>query len=138
MAYVLEVAYRHDQPTTHLRTRAEVDAFVDELLTLGPQYTAATAYAVQEGSEELPDHELLIGVSSQTSLGAVRYSGADGTWYVQGERTNPDGVVFAYFGSGQEFPADADVPLAVVRDALWGLLLAEGQRPEGLGWATTD
>uniref|UniRef100_UPI0031D883F6 Imm1 family immunity protein n=1 Tax=Saccharothrix mutabilis TaxID=33921 RepID=UPI0031D883F6 len=135
---MLEVAYRHDQPTTHLRTRAEVNAFVDELLTLGPEYTAATAYAIQEGSETLPDHELLIGASSRTNVGAVRYSGEEGTWYAKGELTNPNGVVFAYFGSGQEFPPDAEVPLTVVRAALWGLLAGEGRRPEGLTWVATD
>ncbi|WP_033440867.1 Imm1 family immunity protein [Saccharothrix sp. NRRL B-16314] len=138
MGYVLDVAYRHDQEPRHLRTRADVDAFVDELLTLGPAYSAATAYAVEEGSDALPDHELLIGTGGQTGLGAVRYSGEHGTWYLQGERVSPDGVRFAYFGTAQEFPADAEVPLDLVREALWGLLTSRGDRPDGLTWAETD
>ncbi len=138
MGYVLDVAYRHDQPTRHLRTREEIDAFVDELLTLGWEYTAATAYAVEEGSDALPDHELLVGADPKTGLGAVRYSGEAGTWYVKGGHTNPDGVVFVYFGTGHEFPADAEVQPATVRIALWGLLAGQGRRPDGLPWAETD
>ncbi len=141
MGYVLDVAYRHDQEPKHLRTREDIDAFVDELTTLGPAYTAATAYAVEEdaveaGGDALPDHELLVG--TRAGLGAVRYSGADGTWYVKGGRVNPEGVAFAYFGTAHEFPADAEVPLDLVREALWGLLASRGGRPGGLAWAETD
>ncbi|MFD1150483.1 Imm1 family immunity protein [Saccharothrix hoggarensis] len=138
MGYVLDVAYRHDQEPRRLRTREDVDAFVDELLTLGPAYRAATAYAVREDSDELPDHELLVGVSAETGLGAVRYSGEDGTWYVPGGHANAQGVTFAYFGTAHEFPADAEVPLDLVREALWGLLAGRGDRPSGLSWAETE
>ncbi|MFT7841436.1 Imm1 family immunity protein [Saccharothrix sp. BKS2] len=138
MGYVLDVAYRHDQEPKRLRTREDVAAFVDELATLGPAYAAATAYAVEEGSDALPDHELLIGARARTGLGAVRYSGEAGTWYAKGERTNPEGVAFAYFGTSHEFPADAEVPLDLVREALWGLLTNRGGRPDGMTWAETD
>lgn len=138
MGYVLDVAYRHDQEPRRLRTREDVDAFVDELAALGPAYRAATAYAVEEGSDALPDHELLIGASAETGLGAVRYSGEAGTWYVRGERANPGGVTFAYFGTAHEFPADAEVSLDLVREALWGLLESRGGRPGGMVWAETD
>ena len=53
MGHVLDVAYRHDQEPKRLRTREDVAAFVDELVTLGPAYAAATAYAVEEGSDAL-------------------------------------------------------------------------------------
>ncbi|MBP2339797.1 hypothetical protein JOF41_005975 [Saccharothrix coeruleofusca] len=138
MGYVLDVAYRHDQEPKHLRTREDVDAFVDELATLGPAYSAATAYAVKENSDELPGHELLIGVSTRTGLGAVRYSGEGGTYYLRGERANPEGVSFGYFGTAAEFPVDAEVPLTLVREALWGLLASRGDRPDGLSWTETD
>lgn len=138
MGYVLDVAYRHDQEPKHLRTREDVDAFVDELLTLGPAYTAATVYAVEEDREALPDHELLIGANPTNGLGAARYSGDVGTWYLQGEQTSPDGVSFAYFGTAQEFPGDAEVSLDLVRDVLWGLLESRGSRPASPRWAETS
>ncbi|MGM1063111.1 Imm1 family immunity protein [Saccharothrix sp. Mg75] len=138
VGYVLDVAYRHDQEPRHLRTREDVDTFVDELVTLGPAYSAATAYAVEEGSDVLPDHELLIGASGQTGLGAVRYSGGDGTYYLRGEQTNPEDVSFGYFGTAAEFPADAAVRLSLVREALWGLLTSRGGRPSGMTWVETD
>ncbi|SEP72480.1 Imm1 family immunity protein [Lentzea albida] len=138
MGYVLDVAYRHDQEPKHLRSREDVDAFVEELLTLGPAYSAATAYAVEEGSDDLPDHELLIGADGTTGMGAARYSGEAGTWYVRGEHAKRGSVSFAYFGTAQEFPADAEVPLSLVREVLVGLLESGGGRPDGLNWAVTD
>ncbi|MGI5503742.1 Imm1 family immunity protein [Lentzea sp. CA-135723] len=138
MAYVLDVAYRHDQEPRHLRSREDVDAFVEELLALGPAYNAATAYVVEEGSDDLPDHELLIGANATTGFGSARYSGEAGTWYVQGEHTKPGNVSFAYFGTEHEFPADAEVPLDLVREVLWGLLENRGGRPAGQNWVETD
>ncbi|GLY48149.1 Imm1 family immunity protein [Lentzea sp. NBRC 102530] len=138
MGYVLDIAYRHDQEPRHLRSREDVDAFVDELLTLGPSYNAATAYAVEEDSEDLPDHELLIGANAVTGLGAVRYSAEAGTWYVRGEHIRPENISFGYFGTAQEFPPDAEVPLRRVREVLWGLLESRGERPVGQDWTETD
>lgn len=144
MGYVLDVAYRHGQPVTHLRTDADVDAFVDLLLDpdLDPRYRAATAYAVDERTDtEGLKHELLIGVNPATGRGAVRYTGDEGTWYIAGGDVDPVGaVVFPYFGVPAEFPADAEVPVDLVRRALRGLLAGCGARPEadGLVWVETD
>ncbi|PSL55184.1 immunity protein Imm1 of predicted polymorphic toxin system [Saccharothrix carnea] len=139
MSYHLEVAYHNDQAVTELRTRDDVDRFVDELLAAGPDHTAATAYAIDpDEGREFPNHELTIGASAQTGLGAVRYSGEEGAYYLKGAQANPDGVTFAYFGTAHEFPADAEVPLSLVRQALWGLLTSCGERPSGLSWTETD
>jgi hypothetical protein len=51
-----------------------------------------------------------------------------------GDRTNPDGVEFAYFGTGHDWPAGSEVPLDVVREALAELLVRPGRRPVCVTW----
>jgi len=133
MGYVLKVAYRHDVGVRTLRTDKDIAAFLDELTTAGWEYTAATVYAVQEGSETDPDHELVIGANAETGLGVVRWS-RDGTYYSQGAHINPNGVEHAYFGTAQDFPADSEVPLDVVRLAMRQLLDNHGERPSAVAW----
>jgi hypothetical protein len=134
MGYVLEATYRHGTGVSLLRSPEDIARFVDELLAAGWEYTAATVYAVDEANDGDPDHELTVGADSEIGLGAVRYTGESGTWYSQGDRVNPNGVTFYYFGNDHQFPADAEVPLDTVRAAMWELLTRQGQRPDCLTW----
>jgi hypothetical protein len=133
MTYHLKAAYHNDQPIAELRTREDIASFVKNLLAAGWEHTAASVYAVADGSSTPPDHEMLVGVNGDTGVGAVRYAG-NGDWYSHGDRTNPDGVIFAYFGTGHEFPADAEVPLDLVREAMWELMTMGGRRPSCVAW----
>ncbi|WP_367127455.1 hypothetical protein [Saccharothrix sp. HUAS TT1] len=62
------------------------------------------------------DDRQSVGADSTIGLGAVRYAGAvetdpdHGEWFSKGDRVNPDGVEFAYFGTGHAWPADSEVP----------------------------
>ncbi|WP_415367130.1 Imm1 family immunity protein [Saccharothrix sp. BKS2] len=75
-------------------------------------------------------------------MGALRCAG-DGDWSSRGERTGPEEVVFTYLGVRHDFPADAEVPLDTVREAMWELLTTGGRRPgcvtrqEDRGWTAT-
>lgn len=134
MSFVLEASYRHGTDVTLMRTDDDIDGFVAELLNAGPDYQSATVYAVDESADDDPAHELVVGVDQTTALGAVRYAGDDGEWFSKGERVNPNGVRHLYFGTAHEFPADSEVPLDLVRQALRELLANEGSRPESLSW----
>lgn len=133
MTYALEALYTNDKPPAVLRTPEDVDRFVDELLAAGWEHAAAAIYVLDGATPGLPDHEIIIGVDAVTGLGALRHS-RDGTWYSRGGRTNPDGVEFAYFGTGHEFPADSEVPLDTVRQAMRELLAHGPRRPGCLAW----
>lgn len=134
MSYVLEASYKHGAGVTLLRTDDDVDGFLTELLNAGPDYQSATVYAVDESADEDSTHELVVGVDQASALGAVRFAGDDGEWFSKGKQVNPDGVRYLYYGTAHEFPADSEVPLDVVRQALQELLANEGMRPEGLSW----
>ncbi|MFD7655041.1 Imm1 family immunity protein [Actinosynnema sp. NPDC059797] len=49
-------------------------------------------------------------------------------------RINPGQVVLTYFGVPHDFPADAEVPLDTVREAMWELLTTGGERPTCVTW----
>jgi hypothetical protein len=134
MTFVLEASYKHGVDVALLRNDEDIDGFVTELLNAGPDYQSATVYAVDESTDEDPTHELVVGVDQATALGAVRYAGDDGEWFSRGEQVNPNGVRYLYFGTAHEFPADSEVPLDLVRQALRELLANEGTRPDGLPW----
>ena len=134
MSCVLEASYKHGAGVTLLRTDGDIDDFLAELLNAGPDYQSATVYAVDEATDEDPVHELVAGIDQAAALGAVRYAGEEGEWFSKGDRVNPDGVRYLYYGTAQEFPADSEVPLDLVRQALRELLSSEGKRPESVTW----
>ncbi|MGZ3142452.1 Imm1 family immunity protein [Lentzea chajnantorensis] len=134
MSYVLEASYKHGAGVRFLRGDGDIDGFLTELLNAGPDYRSATVYAVDEAADEDPAHELVVGVDEATGLGAVRYAGDDGEWFSKGGKVNPDGVRFLYYGTAHEYPADSEVPLDLVRQALRELLANEGKRPECVTW----
>lgn len=141
MGFVLEVAYHDDKPAQRLRTAAEIDDFVAELLEAGWEYTSASVYAIDEDDDTRPDHQMIIGADKTTGLGAVRYSGGEEIpgddaeeWFSVGDRVNPDGVEFAYFGTGHDFPDNSEVSLDLVKQAMRELLASGGRRPDGVTW----
>lgn len=138
MGFVLEVSYRNEVEPRLLRTPDDIDTFLNDLLNAGWENASATVYALEENSDIAPEHELVVGVRQATSVGVVRYSGEQdgrgGEWFSRGEQVNPRGVVYAYFGTGHDFPADAEVPLCLVRQALGELLDNKGKRPTCVVW----
>jgi hypothetical protein len=120
---------------------ADIDQFVAELLEAGWEYTSASVYAMPEDGATKPDHQMIIGADKTTGLGAVRYSGGEAIpgddateWFSQGNQVNPDGVEFAYFGTGHDWPDDSEVPLDVVKHAMAELLVSGGKRPGCVTW----
>ncbi|CRK60363.1 hypothetical protein [Alloactinosynnema sp. L-07] len=134
MGFVLEASYKHDAGVQLLRTPVDIDRFISELLGAGPDYRAATVYAIDESTDADPTHELVVAVDPTRDLGSVRYAGEDGEFYSQGDTTNPDRIVYAYFGTGHEFPANSEITLNSVRLAMVELLSSGGQIPQNIEW----
>jgi len=134
MSYVLQGSYQYDQEPTIMRSDEDIDGFLAQLMAAGPEFTAATVYAVDETSDVEPDHQVVVGVDAGSSSGGLSYAGEDGEWFSKGTSADPDGVVFVYFGTGHDFPADARVPVEVVRQALSELLEKQGRRPDSVTW----
>jgi hypothetical protein len=80
----------------------------------------------------------LVGVNNATQSGGLRYAGQDGDWYSKGGRVNDHGVQYVYFGNGHDFPADSEIPLTDVEQAMGELLTNGGLRPECVIWQPAE
>lgn len=67
-------------------------------------------------------------IDAETGLGRCA-TPATVTGSARGERINPEGVTFSHFGVPHDFPADAEVSLDTVREAVRELLTGGGKRP---------
>jgi hypothetical protein len=133
MSYFLEGAFHNDREVDVLRTKQDIEKFIETLLEAGWEYTAATIYAIDEKSGADPDHEVLIGVDKTTNSASLRYAG-DGDWYSKGTTTSTQPLTYAYFGTEHVFPADSAIPLPTAITALDELLSTGGARPTNVKW----
>lgn len=146
VGFVLEVAYHNDVPVQPLRTEADIERFVAELLAADAFHRSASVYAIDEDTDADPDHEMIVGVDPERGVGVVRYSGGDAIpggdaeeWFSVGDQARSGGVVeYAYFGTGHEFPADSEVPLSLVQQAMAELVATSGKRPSCVTWQPRD
>ena len=60
--------------------------------------------------------------------------GGDGTYFTQGKPGGPEDVVYYYTGSDREFPADSELPIEVLRQAVKEFLDSGGERPNSPTW----
>lgn len=138
----VEAYYRHehDDDVPIMRTPGDMDALVDALLAEPMENRTAALYHMDRPLNQagVPDHEFHIAVMPGGTTGAVRYMGrADGewgTWFARGDSGKTGTVLFYYMGHDREFPADAEIPLDLVRVAAREFLTSTGQRPTSVTW----
>ncbi|MFD7158825.1 Imm1 family immunity protein [Kribbella sp. NPDC059898] len=141
MTYTIAAYYKHGhgQDPVIISTPEQVDELVDALLAESFDNTVAALYIRErhKTGKGRPDHELRVGVGPERKLGSVRYAGVvdeqRGAWYIGGQPIRHDEVYYEYMGSPQDFPADAEVPLDVVRQVIQEFL-ASGTRPPSAQW----
>ncbi|MFD8493292.1 Imm1 family immunity protein [Amycolatopsis sp. NPDC059657] len=129
-------------------TAAEVDAAIDRLAAADPLLQTPTVFVRERprfGPAKLPDHGLKIALDSARAVGALAYYGPgdeledEGPWVTLGALSTADGAeLYQDLDSGSEFPADAAVPLDLVRSAIHAFRMNGGQRPDVLAWRTSE
>ncbi|HEX5495285.1 MAG TPA: Imm1 family immunity protein, partial [Mycobacteriales bacterium] len=134
----IRVYYRHehhDNPVM-VHASAEVDALIDALLAETVDNRTAALYHQDRPrtAADTPDHELLVAVGPDSATGALRYSGDGGSWYSRGTSGRTGAVLYYYAGSDNEFPADAELPLDVVRATVAEFFTNQGRRPTVAEW----
>ncbi|MER5501861.1 MULTISPECIES: Imm1 family immunity protein [unclassified Streptomyces] len=127
---------RHADEPLVVRTSEDVDVLIDALAT-GPEFENL---AVLHSSEReilpsgFPDHEFMVGVDGERQVGVLSF--VDEKNYVSlGSSGSGRGEV-AYFvvENPTEFPATAEIPLALVRQAVKEFLSSGGRRPTCVQW----
>ena len=121
-----------DQPVT-VTTPDEVDALIDRVRDESPEqapilmqlYIADDVYA----------QELSAGIRGDR--GVLRYSGRnwpEGVYSTGDGPIGPEPLAYFYMDNHTEFPPNAEVPLATVRQAVRDFLTTSGDRPSGVDW----
>jgi hypothetical protein len=119
-----------DEPNT-VTTAAELDAVLD---TVSGWPGRNTVQLILAGH---PERGMLdVGLDAEHGRGVLYYAGptAPDGCCTQGPHTADETPLYYYMGSDTEFPADAEVPLGVVRRAAHEYMTTGGERPSGVQW----
>lgn len=131
--------HEHDAEPLRLETAADVDQLIDGLLAEDYERSVAALYV--EGrinAAGAPDHELLVAVNNEDGdVGALRYMGGGGNYFSRGQAGGDKEVTYYYTGSDREFPADSELPLAQIREAVKEFL-DTGERPTTVEWTSSS
>lgn len=138
MTHTATAFYRdgHGRSPVKLSTAEDIDRLIDDLM-VGAAESVASLF-VDGGpltQHNEPDHELRIGVDAETRTGSVYYSGGMDAWYAVGGVTrHVDGLVYSYMNNREDFPRDAELDLAQVRELTKEFLATGGDRPASTTW----
>ncbi|MGW6977085.1 MULTISPECIES: Imm1 family immunity protein [unclassified Streptomyces] len=135
----LEARYRRTdmQNPVLLSTSGDVDSLIDALLT-GPALHDAVhilSRARSRISAGFPDHELYVGVSRDTNVGALALTAPEvGHVASVGAPGSRSGVAYHVAGHWTEFPDSSEVPVILVREAVKEFLHSGGDIPTCIEW----
>ncbi|MEU6015478.1 Imm1 family immunity protein [Streptomyces sp. NPDC047515] len=120
-----------------VRTPEDVDALIDALAT-GPEFENS---AVLHSSERellpsgFPDHEFRIGADGKRQVGVLGFMDEKNFVSLGSSGSNHGGEVTYFVAENStEFPATAEIPLALVRQAAKEFLSSGGRRPTCVPW----
>jgi hypothetical protein len=129
----LDVYYRRDHgaaPTT-VSTSDEVTELIDRVRAESPE--SAPILMELHLSGDPYTQGLDVGINGD--CGVLRYSGRDwpeGVYSAGSAGRKP--VAYFYMDTWTEFPANAEVPLTIVRQAVQQFLATDGARPTCVEW----
>lgn len=142
MSHSIEAYYRHehdDRPVV-IRTEADIDQLVDDLLAESFDHTQAALYLAERPLTEqgYPDHDFRVGINAERKVGGLKFAGpvdgSAGVWYAAGEQSQHSEVSYEYAGHPEEFPLDSELSLDQIRDAVKEFLRSGGERPTSVEW----
>jgi hypothetical protein len=136
---VVSAYYTHDHDKgVILRTAADADALVDELLRQPFDNSVAALYADTrpKAASGYPDHELRIAIDIEANIGGIRYTGgdSDATAYVAGATSEREEMFYLYMSHDEGWPKDSAVTFDQVRQAVKEFIEGNGTRPTGFEW----
>ncbi|NEA35724.1 Imm1 family immunity protein [Streptomyces sp. SID13031] len=142
MSYSIEAYYRHehdDRPVV-IRTDADVERLVDDLLAESFDHTMAALYLAERPRTEqgYPDHDFRVGINAERKVGGIKFAGtvegSAGVWYAAGALAQHDEVVYEYAGHPETLPLDSELCLDQIRLAVKDFLRSGGERPASITW----
>ena len=125
-----------DDPVT-VTTVDGIDALIDQVRAESPE--GAPILMEVHISGDPYGQGLDVGVNGDR--GVLRYSGREWPEGVYSTGAGPAGgkpLQYFYMDTDTEFPSNAEVPLATVRQAVREFLATKGARPTSVAWQPTE
>ncbi|GGT40139.1 Imm1 family immunity protein [Streptomyces atratus] len=124
-----------DEPSV-VRTPQDVDALIDALATGLEFANLAVLHSAERESlpSGFPDHEFMVGADGERQVGVLSFMDEKNYVSLGSSGSNGSTVVYHVAGNPTEFPATAEVPLALVRQATKEFLSSGGRRPMCVQW----
>ncbi|HWE88064.1 MAG TPA: Imm1 family immunity protein [Pseudonocardiaceae bacterium] len=120
----------NDDPTI-VHTAAELDAVLDEIAGWdGPNIVELLI----DGD---PGRAILdVGMDTKNNRGTLYYSGEPHRrgCFSRGTAVSDTEILYYYMDSDTEYPADAEIPLAIARQAAHEYMATGGRRPTCVAW----
>ncbi|WP_431910856.1 Imm1 family immunity protein [Amycolatopsis thermoflava] len=113
---------------TPVRTPADLDAVLDTVTGWEGANSIQLFVAGDPGRGMLE-----IGLDSERGRGVAFYSASGQAYYSHGPEMLPEPPLYYYQDNDTEYPADAELPLEIIRRTAHDFL-ATGQRPATIEW----
>ncbi|HEX5404073.1 MAG TPA: Imm1 family immunity protein [Pseudonocardiaceae bacterium] len=123
----------HGDDPVLVATADEVDQLIDRVRAESPE-RAPILIEVHIAGDPYAQG---LDVGNNGKRGVLRYSGRewpDGVYSFGGDSADPAPLQYFYMDTDTEFPATAEVPLAIVRQAVLDFLATGGALPSGVTW----
>jgi hypothetical protein len=138
MEFKAQAYYRQqhaDEPAV-ICSPEDVDTLIDSLAFGAEFESMAVLQSLQRETlpSGFPDHEFLVGVNRERQAGVVSFIDDKNYVSISPSVARSEEVVYHIAGNPTEFPAAAEIPLPLVREAVKEFLLSGGQRPTCVEW----
>ncbi|MEU2510287.1 Imm1 family immunity protein [Streptomyces sp. NPDC007863] len=127
----------HTSAWEEISTPEDVNRVIDYLLFGDKEYHSAAKFcslkrmALPSGS---PDHEFIVGVNPESKMGAITFSFDNHDLASVGETGSHEELFYHVAGHEAFFPENAEVPIALIRDAVKEFVLSGGELPTCITW----
>ncbi|MEU1277643.1 Imm1 family immunity protein [Streptomyces sp. NPDC005805] len=127
---------RHADDPAMVYSPEDVDALIESLAFGDEDETMAFLQSLQREllPSGFPDHQFLVGADGARGVGVVSFVDESNYVSIGASKVRDGEVVYHIAGHSREFPADAEIPLPLVREAVKEFLLSGGQRPTCIEW----
>lgn len=139
MSYPIEAMFldEHAGNRVIVRDADDVDRLIDVLLRNPASHAMAQVFSTAR--ERLPsgmfDHELMVGVDAERSVGLLAYmDGQVGNIVTSNGSSDTESVWYSITGNSTEYPGGTEVSIDDIRNAVKEFLSSGGQIPTCVQW----
>ncbi|WP_306328875.1 Imm1 family immunity protein [Streptomyces venezuelae] len=127
----------HTSAWQEIAAPEDVDHVIDFLLSSEKEYHSAAMFRStkrQTLPSGHPDHEFIVGVNSDSQMGAITFSYDDRNFATVGASESVDELFYQVAGHEAFFPENAEIHIDLIRKAVKEFVFSGGELPTCITW----